>query len=90
MTSPLGHQCAAGVERMQQLDPVTYRPLPSAATDTVGGRLRRMCEHCSQMTLVKKNGFFRQHASSQQGPGVDRGQSHGKLGEPARVRRRGT
>ena len=86
----LGTRCAAGEPRMQQLDPAAFRPLPSAATDLLpGGRMRKMCHWCDQLTAVKRDGFFVSHSSSQQGSGVDRGQSHGKQGEPPRVQGRG-
>ena len=78
------HWCAAGQKRFQQLDPDQFRP--KGEKNTLGDA---WCGLCQQYTKLKEDGMFIRHKSSQQGPGVDRGQSHGKRGEPPRVRRRG-
>lgn len=90
----LDNQCAAGIPHFIALDPVTYRPLPSAPTDTIGnGAVRKMCHQCDQMVLVRITdgkapaGFFVEHASSHKGavPQRFKGNPHGNV--PPRERR---
>lgn len=85
----LNNQCVAGMPQMIANDPVHFRPLPSAPTDTIGkGAVRKMCHLCDQMQLVKINdprkGFFVEHASSRQGW---RSAGDNRPGKPARERR---
>ena len=86
-----GNQCAAGIPGMIANDPVGFRPLPSAPTDTIGnGAVRRLCHWCEQMVLVRVTdgkapaGFFVEHASSHQGY---RSGGDNRPGKPGRERR---
>ncbi len=101
--SVLGTNCAAGMfplgtkanpNNIEDADPLmTEQFAPrDEPIRTKDGILSARCHMCEQRTMIKerppRKGFFVAHSESQQGPGVDRGQSHGKHGEPPRIRGR--
>lgn len=82
----LDNRCAAGEKRFQELDPAQFKPRDDAGVNVSQSATWKRCHLCNQMTLVKLNGFFVTHNESQAADYPS--QTHGRSGNPARVRRR--